>query len=610
MKKKTLLFRLAALVILAVFIPSCSSSTIKEAKVSSKTYKDPKASVEVRVKDLLSQLTVEEKAGQMLQVERNYLSSSDIKNYGLGSLLSGGGSTPRENSPEGWIDMLEGYQKQASKTPHAIPLIYGVDAVHGHNSLLGAVIFPHNIGLGAANDKELMKEIADATSEEMLSTGITWNFAPCVAVAQDPRWGRYYESLGEDPQRVSELSGPYISEMQDKYNIAVTAKHYTADGGTKWGTGYSGGIDQGNSSISDEELRKIYLPPYENAVKNGAKTIMVSFSSINDIKCHANKHLIMDILKGEMKFKGFVVSDYNGIHQIPAKSTYDKVVTAVNSGIDMFMEADYWKQTLDSIIKAVKAGDIKQDRIDDAVSRILTVKFELGLFENPLGNKQLIKNQVASDAHKETAKKAVRESLVLLKNENSILPIKNNTKVFVSGPASNSVGLQCGGWTLDWQGNKRQPVGNTILDGFKQMASQSGGEIITDPEQATKADLSVVVIGEESYAEYEGDDASLTLDSGKALSGNMSALKFAYSLNKPTVVIMVSGRPRIVTDEIDKWNAFVEAWLPGSQGDAVAEVIYGKYGFKGKLPVTWPKDSKNLPAKANNNILFPYNFGL
>lgn len=610
MKTKTSIFKVMSSLIITSILCSCSRAVSSDVKVTTPLYKDPSASIEDRVKNLISQLSLEEKIGQMLLVERQQLSVGHIKEYYIGSLFSGGGSTPEDNTPTGWLKMIENYQQEAASTPHGIPLIYGIDAVHGHNSVENAVVFPHNIALGAANNNSLVKDIAAVTGEEMLATGIPFNFSPCLAVAQDPRWGRYYESFSENPRIVSELSSVYINELQNQYKIAVSAKHFAADGAAEWATGRNGKIDQGDAQLSEEEFRKIHLPPYESAIKAGAKTVMVSFSSINGIKCHENKQLITDLLKGELGFKGFVLSDYNGIHQLSGDKIYSKVVTAVNSGIDMLMEAEHWMETLKALKSAAKSGDISSARIDDAVTGILKVKLELGLFENPLGDASLIKTPFSSEEHKEVARRAVRESLVLLKNEKNTLPIKSGSKVFVSGPASDSIGIQCGGWTLDWQGNKRQPSGESILDGFKRMASELGGEIITDASKASLADLSVVVIGEESYAEFMGDDDSLSLNDGLALQENIKALQFAYSLKKPVVVIMVSGRPRIVTAEINNWAAFVMAWLPGSEGSAAAEVLYGKYSFKGKLPVSWPKDINTIPSKAAEDLLFPLGFGL
>lgn len=350
------------------------------------------------------------------------------------------------------------------------------------------------------------------------------------------------------------------------------------------------------------------MQPYEEAVKSGVKSIMVSFSSVNGIKNHSNEHLIKDVLKEKLGFKGFVISDWEGIHQIPASSFEEQVIIAVNSGIDMLMEPNKWKETIEALKNAVDSGKISKERLNDAVTRILTVKFDLGLFENSLGDKNLIKNSFGSEEHREVAKTAVRESMVLLKND-GILPLKKNSKIFVSGPAANSVGIQCGGWTIDWQGNERQTSGTTILDGFKRIANENGGTIITDIAKAKEADVTVVVIGEKSYAEGKGDDGSLGLDNGMALKENTAALEDAKKLNKPIITIMVSGRPRIITNELKDWAAFAEAWLPGTEGDGVAEVMYGDYNFKGKLPVTWPKTNSNLPIE-KDNILFPAGYGL
>lgn len=571
-------------------------------------YKDNKYSTEERVKDLLSRMNLEEKIGQMVQGERGSIKPEDVTKYYIGSVLSGGGSTPQDNSPKGWTEMLQQYQQGAANTRLGIPIIYGVDAVHGHNLVKDSVIFPHNIGLGAANNTELMKKIASVTAEEMLSTGVTYNFAPCVAITKDLRWGRYYEGYSENVEIVKKLSSAYINQLQS-YNIAASAKHYIADGATEWGTGDNGyKIDQGNAVIDEDNLLKEELVPYEEAVKSGVKSIMVSFSSVNGVKNHSNKHLITEVLKGKLSFKGFVISDWEGIHQIPAANFDEQVVIAVNSGIDMLMEPTKWKDTVSALKKAADSGKISKERIDDAVARILTVKFDTGLFENNLGDNKLIKSDFGSQEHKEIAKDAVRESLVLLKND-GVLPLKKNAKIFVTGPAADSVGIQCGGWTIDWQGNQRQTSGATILEGFKNIAEKNGGTIVTDISHAKDADVVVVVIGEKSYAEGKGDDGSLGLEDGMALEGNTKALEDAKKLNKPIVTIMVSGRPRIVSDELKDWAAFVTAWLPGTEAGAVAEVIYGDYNFKGKLPVSWPKNNNNLPIK-EDNILFQIGYGL
>ncbi len=578
-------------------------------------YKDSSLPVEERVENLLSQMTLEEKVGQMIQGERDTTSGSDVKNYYLGSILSGGGSAPASNTPEGWMEMCEEFQSAALSTRLGIPILYGTDAVHGNNNLYGSVMFPHNIGLGAAADPELMTEIGKVTAEEMLSTGVTWNFSPCIAVARDERWGRTYESYSENPELVSMLSIPLYETLQKEYGITTTAKHFIADGGT------TGGVDQGDAVISEEELRRIHLPVYKKAVDAGVKTVMVSFSSWNGVKDHENKYLITDVLKGELGFKGFVVSDWEAIHQIDANNLYGQVVKAVNAGVDMLMEPNSWKDCFNIINSAVIYRDISRDRIDDAVRRILKVKFEMGMFEKPLGDQSLITSEVGSAEHREVAKKAARESLVLLKNSGNVLPLKKNAKIFVTGPAANDVGVQCGGWTLSWLGGIDSPgykwmKGTTILEGFQKIANQSGGTIITDPSKAGEADVAVVVIGERPYAEkYGDDDNNLALTGGKVvLSGNLEAIKTAKDAGLPVVVVMVSGRPRIVSDQINNWDAFVEAWLPGTEGDAVPEVLYGDYDFRGKLPCTWPASYAQLPINVDDMgdkvPLFPYGYGL
>jgi len=575
---------------------------------------DSTLSVDEKVSSLIEIMTLEEKVGQMVQPDRSSASPNDVKKYFIGSILSGGGNAPRPNTKDSWLKMCEDYQEAAMSTRLGIPIIYGVDAVHGHNTLPDAVIFPHNIGLGAAANPELAAEIARVTAAEMIATGVNWNFAPCVAVARDQRWGRTYESFSENPELVNMLSVPYIKAMQDEYKIATSAKHYLADGGTTWGTGEGDHlIDQGDAQISEEELRNIHLPMYEEAVKAGVKTVMVSFSSWNGVKNHENKYLIRDMLKGELGFEGFVVSDYEAVHQLSSKDFYSQLVSAVNAGVDMFMEPMHWKKCTKNIKKAVENGDITEETIDDAVSRILKVKFEMNLFSNPVGNRELAADTLGNNENREIAKKAVRESLVLLKNERSVLPLRKNSKIFVSGPASNNVGIQCGGWTKTWQGGQDSSSkwvnGSTILDGFKKIANENGGTIYTDPQDIYKANVAVIVIGEKPYAEFEGDEEKLDLYSGQALKGNKEALDNAQKAGIPVVVILVSGRPRIVSEEIEDWDAFVAAWLPGSEGDAVADVLYGDYDFNGKLPFTWPSDTDNLKP-GDKSCLFPYGFGL
>ncbi|MFZ5989529.1 MAG: glycoside hydrolase family 3 N-terminal domain-containing protein [Bacillota bacterium] len=575
-------------------------------------YKNPAAPVEARVQDLLGRMTLDEKVGQMIQAERGGASSADVKTYYLGSVLSGGGSVPG-NTIESWMQMCKNYQDAAMSTRLGIPIMYGVDAVHGHNNVYGAVIFPHNIGLGAANNPALMQEIGKVTAEEMIVTGVNWTFAPCIAVARDERWGRTYESFGEHPEIANNLLGPYIKGLQENYKIASTAKHFLADGGT------SGGKDQGDAIMSEAELRRIHLPVYQKAIEADAWTVMASFSSWNGVKMHENKYLITDVLKGELGFKGFVVSDWEAIHQLSG-SLYEQTVKSINAGIDMLMEPKTWRECYAHIKTAAQRGEISEQRINDAVARILWVKFKSGLFEKPLGDQSLVTSPFGSAQHREVAKKAVRESLVLLKNQNNILPLKKGAKIFVTGPAADNIGMQCGGWTVNWQGGldggpySRWTKGTSILDGFKKIAQSNGGQIITDASRAREAEVAVVVLGERPYAEGQGDETDLGLYTGKAAYENKTAIDQAKATGLPVVVILVSGRPRIVTSEISGWNAFVAAWLPGTEGDGVAEVLYGDYDFTGKLPMTWPSSTAQLPINVDDmrgqTPLFPYGHGL
>ncbi|MDP4093252.1 MAG: glycoside hydrolase family 3 N-terminal domain-containing protein [Bacillota bacterium] len=575
--------------------------------------------IDQKVSDLLAKMTLDEKVGQMMQPTRDRLPASDIKKYFIGSVLSGGGSHPGNNTKEDWIQMCTDYQNAAKSTRLGIPIIYGIDAVHGHNTIYGAVVFPQNIGLGAAQDPELMTEIGNVTAQEMITSGVNWDFGPCIAVARDERWGRTYESYSESPDIVSSMCAPFIKALQAN-GITACAKHYVADGGAMFGVaGNKYPIDQGNAVISEDELRKIHLPGYEAAIKAGAKTIMASFSSWNGVKMHENKYLITDVLKGELGFKGFVVSDYEAVHQLKEGNLSNQVIACINSGVDMLMEPNHWKEIIGIIKDAVNSGKISKARLDDAVARILKVKFEMGLFENPLGDQKLAAGDFGEEKNREVAQKAVRESLVLLKNQKNVLPLKKNAKIFVAGPAANNVGIQCGGWTKTWQGGmdkngSKWMEGTTILEGFQNMAKENGGTIITDPNKAKDADVTVLVIGEKPYAEYEGDDSKLDLYNGMALPENKKAIDEAKAAGKPIVTILISGRPRIVTNEINSWDAFVAAWLPGTEGAAITDVLYGDYDFTGKLSFTWPKSVGQLPinvdAMNGKDPLFPFGFGL
>ena len=608
------------IILIIIIAISCGNSNLINSK---NIYQNPNNSIEQRVEALLKVMTLDEKIGQMIQAERENISAQDIKNYKLGSVLSGGGSFPGQNTLEDWQNMYNSFQKKAAGTRLGIPIIYGVDAVHGNSNVEGAVIFPHNIGLGAARDKDLMEKIATVTIKEVLATGANWNFAPCVAVSRDERWGRSYESYGEDKELQKLLVSSYIKGIQghksNKYlpkeKGVATAKHFLADGGTQFGTGQHGGIDRGDVNGKEKEIIETHSEGYKEAINEGVLSVMASFSSINGIKMHENK-LITELLKKQLGFKGFVVSDWEAIELIEGTSYSEKLAKAVNAGVDMIMEPKDWKIAIKGLKKEVEQGKISISRIDDAVSRILYAKFKSGLFENPYANKE-ISNYFGSPEHREIAREAVRKSLVLLKNENKLLPFKSSSKIFVTGPSADDVGIQSGGWTLSWQGGldegKGIYKGTSILKGMKEKAREKGSTIITDENESSQADVVVVVIGEKPYAEWFGDSNDLSLEGKTALSGNMEALNYAYSLNKPVVVIMLSGRPMIINKEIDKWNSFVAAWLPGSQGEGIADVLFGDYNFTGKLSVTWPLNMEQIPINIGDKEykpLFPYGMGL
>lgn len=575
-------------------------------------YKDVNASIEDRVEDLLSLMTLEEKIGQMTQVERMYITNGDIAEYVIGSVLSGGGSTPYNNTPEGWADMYDSFQKDALSTRLGIPIIYGVDAVHGHNNLFGATIFPHNIGLGATRDPELVKLIAQITAIETAATGVDWTFGPCITVPQDERWGRTYEGFSEDPELVAELGKAAIEgyqgdDLSDDDTILACAKHFVGDGGTV------GGVDRGNTICSEEYLREAYLYPYLSALEVPVGSIMVSFSSWNGVKMHSNLYLINDVLKEELGFEGFVVSDWAGINDIDGVSGISEmdIQEGINAGIDMVMVPDDYLGFINMLTELVNEGKVSEARIDDAVRRILTVKFELGLFEKPYADRSYI-DTVGSEEHREIAREAVRESLVLLKNEGSLLPLsKDLDSIVVAGGRADDIGSQCGGWTITWQGAVGEITeGTSILEAIKNTVSND--TIVTysadGSEVPSDADVAIVVVGETPYAEFTGDDKDLLLS-----TQDIATINNLRSADIPVAVILISGRPMIITSEIDKWDALVAAWLPGTEGQGVADVIFGDYAPTGKLSYTWPRSIEQLPINdtdGSKGSLFPFGFGL
>jgi beta-glucosidase len=580
----------------------------------------PKKSIDKQVANLLEKMTLDEKIGQMTQVDRRFLNPQDIIDFGIGSILSGGGSVPEDNSIEGWANMYDSYQELAQKTRLKIPLIYGIDAVHGHNNVKGATIFPHNIGLGCTFDKKLVYKVADITAREVAATGIDWNFAPCLAIPQDERWGRYYEGYSEDPNVVADLGAATIKGYQNKlgkkHSIAACAKHFIGDGSTIWGTGDNDyKIDRGNAVISDEELYNKHLIPYKKAIENGVLTVMASFNSYNGLKCHASGYLFNELLKQELGFEGFVISDWRGIDEIPGDYKSD-IITSINAGIDMVMVPgdviwggqDY-HEFLRLFKESVLEGSISEERINDAVSRILKVKYMMGLFDNYYADRRYI-DDFGSSKHRNVAREAVRKSIVVLKNE-GVLPLSKNVKhIHVAGLGADNIGMQCGGWTMEWQGKLGDITdGTTILEGIKSSVSD-GSKVTYDinGQNGQNADVGIIVIGEKPYAEGVGDRENLNLS-----EEDIATLKNMQKYNYPLIVIMLSGRPLMISDQINNWDAFLAAWLPGTEGDGVSDILFGDYNPTGKLSFSWPNLMSQIPhdyQDKKNPPLFDYKYGL
>lgn len=591
-------------------------------------YLNPKLPVRKRVADLLSRMTPEEKAGQMTQAERGALATpEDITAYGLGSILSGGGSAPARNTPEAWAEMIDGFQLRALSTRLQIPLIYGVDAVHGHNNLAGATIIPHNIGLGATRDPELAHRMGELTAAETRATGIPWDFAPCLCVTRDDRWGRAYESFGEDPALVESME-TIIQGLQGARDgrdlgrsdkVLATAKHFVGDGGTEYGSSTTDAytIDQGITKVTRQELEAVHLAPYQEAVDRGVGSVMPSFSSLDilgdgkgAVKMHARADMINGVLKDRMGFDGFVISDWQAIDQIPGDYASD-VRTSINAGLDMIMVPNAYGDFHRTLIAEVGAGRVSERRVDDAVSRILTQKFELGLFEQPYADTGGI-DDIGSPAHRVAAREAVAKSQVLLKNKGGVLPLKRSQKVYVAGSNADEIGNQSGGWTITWQGSSGDITeGTTILEGIRKAGGATRVTYSKDASAPTAGhDVGVVVVGETPYTEGFGDvgnrhDLELSDADKAAMDKVCGAMKCA--------VLVVSGRPQLIGDRLGAMDALVASWLPGSEGDGVADVLYGKRPFTGRLPVTWPRSEAQLPINVGDtsyDAQFPYGWGL
>ncbi|MTD56417.1 beta-glucosidase [Amycolatopsis sp. RM579] len=575
-------------------------------------------------------MTLAEKIGQMTQAERGAIDADQdqITSLALGSVLSGGGSTPARNTPSGWADMIDGYQSKALATRLHIPLLYGIDSVHGDNNLVGATIFPHNVGLGATRDPGLVEQVEHITATETRATGPQWVFAPCVCVTRDERWGRTYESFGEDPKLVQQMEtaidgfqGDGGRDLARNDRVLATPKHFAGDGDTTYGTSANGTytIDQGVTITDWEHFARIDLAPYVTAVReHDASSIMPSFSSVQwtdrpgsaPVKMSANKELLTDVLKRKIGFDGFLISDWEAIHQLPGDYA-TQVRTAVNAGIDMFMEPSSAPQFEQALTAEVQAGRVSLARINDAVGRILTSKFELGLFEHPYTDRTNI-GTIGSPQHRAVARQAVAQSQVLLKNSGRALPLKPSQKIYVAGVNANDLGNQAGGWTVTWQGqpgNTSFP-GTTILQGIQQVAHDVTYSADASAPTAG-SDVGVVVIGETPYAEGVGDVGNgHTLNISAADRANIDKVCGAI---RTCVVLDVAGRPQIVTDELSKMDALVMSWLPGSEGAGVADVLFGTKPFTGKLPVSWPRSEAQEPVNVGDRDyqpLFPYGYGL
>ncbi|MDF2698944.1 MAG: beta-N-acetylhexosaminidase [Haloplasmataceae bacterium] len=606
--------------------PTVLNTTFTSEKTSSQTTvtTNPQE-IKQKVEQYINNMTLEQKVGQMMMPEKNSVTLQEIRSYNIGTVLSGAGQNPVNTPYIVWADIYNNLQKNALLSETKIPLLYGIDAVHGNNAVYGATLFPHNIGLGAANDADLMYRIGEVTAEEMAKTGVNWNFSPTVAVVQNIQWGRTYESFGENPEIHTNLVEKYVQGLQ-QFDRVSTAKHFIGDGGTdlRDHTGGDWSIDQGNVSIPFSELSRIHLPGYIEAIESGVSSVMISYSSFYGIKMHQNKELITDLLKEELGFDGIVVSDYDAIKQIPNADYYHQLVLAVNAGIDVLMEPHTWKTAYNNIIQAVSNGDIPIERINDAVSRILTVKYKHNIFANPLVEKGT--DKLSTEEHKAVAREAVRKSLVLLKNDNDLLPLEKNSNVLLLGPGANNLILQNGGWTVRWQGPHENDniEGTSILSGFQNNVLNSGGNIYTNLSDASLASVAVVVLAETPYAEGQGDNGYLELEYGPNNEGshtshidNIKALNEAKMTGLPIVVILLSGRPLLVTDYIDEWDGFIAAWLPGTEGgNGIADVIFGDYDFTGKLPITWPKDNTQFAHSVMMedynplNYQYPYGYGL
>ncbi|WP_158972031.1 exo 1,3/1,4-beta-D-glucan glucohydrolase [Paraglaciecola sp. L3A3] len=641
--------KLLVLPLVAVFI-SCNPTTVSKSsqhdqidnnaagvihpelwpKQSSPIARDP--AQEAKIAELLAKMTLEEKVGQVIQGDIASVTPEDVKKYHLGSILNGGNSAPNgdNRSPaKDWLQLADEFWLASTDTSDGnlgIPALWGIDAVHGNNNVSGATIFPHNIGLGAANSPELMEKIGEVTAKEVLVTGIDWTFAPTIAVVQNDRWGRTFESYSEKPEIVASYAGKVVEGIQGAVNSAdfltnghllANVKHYVGDGGT------TDGVDQGETLASEAQLRDIHAAGYPPAIQSGALVVMASFNSWYGEKMHGHKPLLTDVLVGRMGFDGFVVGDWNGHGQVKGCSN-TSCAKAFNAGLDMFMAPDSWKGLYENTLAQVKSGEISMARLDQAVSRILRVKMRAGLFEAGLPSSRPYAGKfelLGSAQHREVAREAVRKSLVLLKNNKNLLPLSAKSKVLVAGDAADNIGQQSGGWTLTWQGtgnkNSDFPNGQSIYQGISAAVNAAGGQVSLNAtgEYEEKPDVAIVIFGEQPYAEFQGDVTDLDFKPEQSLQ----VLRDLQAAGIPTVSVFLSGRPMWVNPELNASNAFVAAWLPGSEGSGVADVLFRdkdeniQYDFVGRLSFSWPNNPLDVElnhGSAPYQPLFAYGYGL
>jgi beta-glucosidase len=586
--------------------------------------------IENEMQQLLSRMSLEQKVGQLIQPDIRYITPGEAAEYYIGSVLSGGGAPPHENryaTPKDWVELADEFYKASFNGGAALPIMWGVDAVHGHNNLFGATLFPHNVGIGASRNSDLVRQIAEISAIELAISGIKWTFAPTLAVARDDRWGRTYESYSEDPCLVAQFATRNVEGYQgvpgtQAYladgRVLATAKHFLGDGGT------AGGIDQGNTVCDEKSLFAVHGKPYVDALRAGAQVVMASFSSWNGLKLHGHRYLLMDVLKSQMGFDGFVISDWNGHAQLPAASN-DYGVVAINCGIDMLMAPEDWRQLWHNTIEHVQDGLISSERLDDAVGRILRVKLRAGIRFGRMPSENAYSNRselLGCSAHRNVARQAVRESLVLLKNRDNVLPLNERGNYLLLGPGGDSIPMQCGGWSLTWQGDNTRnidyPNGDSLASALRTHLEASGGkltsvETLDDDSDLSGFDAVIVAFGEQPYAEGHGDRIHLSYSSNEP--GPLQLLRRLKTAGLPIISVFLTGRPLWVNPELNASDAFVVAWLPGTEAAGISDLIFSnsQFDFKGKLPFSWPATPYQTPLNLGDKDyrpLFPYGFGL